>query len=153
MTRELNVGDSAPDFELEAHTGERVRLAELRQQGPVIVFFYPKDDTPGCIAEACAFRDDFETFTQAGAAVVGISSDTIDSHRHFASKYRFPFMLLSDPGAIVRGSYGVRRTFGIIDGRVTFLIDKQGIVRHRFNSQFNAKGHVAEALKALQQLH
>ena len=111
-----------------------------------------KDNTAGCTAEACSFRDSYEAFQEAGAEVIGISSDTEKSHQQFANKHRLPFILLSDLGGVVRKFYGVPATFGLLPGRVTYIIDKQGIVRHIFSSQFAPQMHVAVALKVLKEL-
>jgi peroxiredoxin Q/BCP len=111
-----------------------------------------KDNTSGCTAEACSFRDSYEVFQEAGAEVIGISSDSEKSHEQFAKQYRLPFILLSDLGGVVRKSYGVPATFGLLPGRVTYIIDKQGIVRHIFSSQFAPQMHVTEALKVLKEL-
>jgi thioredoxin-dependent peroxiredoxin len=126
-----------------------VRLSDYRGKSPVVVYFYPKDETAGCIAEACRFRDDFEKFSDAGAVVIGISDDSTESHERFASRHRLPFTLLSDTGGGVRKLYGVKKTLGVIPGRVTFVIDRDGMVRHTFSSQSNPGRHVDEALAAL----
>src|SRR5690606_39455723 len=110
------------------------------------------DDTPGCTREACAFRDDYEAFQEAGAEVLGISSDTSESHRRFAAKHRLPFRLLADPGGKVRAAFGVPRTAGLLPGRVTYVIDREGVIRHAFNSQLAATRHVDEALAVLRTL-
>ena len=143
------VGSPAPDFELPDQNGALVRLSGFRGKSAVVVYFYPKDDTKGCTAEACAFRDDTPRFEASGAAVLGISDDSTDSHRRFAAKYRLGFTLLSDKGGRVRKLYGVKKTLGIIPGRVTFVIDREGVVRHVFSSQVDFTGHVREALLAL----
>jgi len=114
-----------------------------------VLFFYPKDDTPGCTKEACAFRDDYEEFGKLDAEVVGISSDSVESHRSFARKHRLPFTLLSDEGGKVRKLYGVSNTLGLFPGRVTYVIDEQGVIKHVFSSQLGTKRHVEEALKIL----
>ncbi len=145
----MRVGDKAPQFELPAHTGGQVSLKEFIGKKPVIVYFYPMDDTPGCTAESCAFRDSYEDFIEAGAEVIGISSDSPESHRRFAERHRLPFTLLSDEGGAVRKLFGVPSTLGLLPGRVTYVLDKQGIVRHIFSSQFNPKKHVQEALRVL----
>ncbi len=142
-------GTPAPDFELPDQHGNLVRLSQFRGGSAVVVYFYPKDDTTGCTVEACRFRDDFEKFRITGTEVIGISDDSTESHRHFASKYHLPFTLLSDKGGRVRKLYGVKKTFGVIPGRVTFVIDPQGIVRHVFSSQSSPARHVEEALVAL----
>jgi len=145
----VRIGDRAPDFKLQSQSGEPVSLNALVGSKEIVLYFYPKDNTQGCTAEACAFRDSYEVFKELGAEVVGVSSDTADSHRDFASKYKLPFILLSDEGGKVRKLYGVPPTLGILSGRVTYIIDKKGIVKHIFNSQFNPKKHVDEALASL----
>jgi peroxiredoxin Q/BCP len=145
----------APDFTLPAIGSEtvvkngQVQLSALR--GHIIVlYFYPKDDTPGCTAEACSFRDQYQVFKDAGAEVIGVSSDSVSSHKQFASKHRLPYILLSDEKGALRKRYGVPSTFGLIPGRVTYVIDREGIVRHIFSSQFTPEKHITEALKTLQ---
>jgi peroxiredoxin Q/BCP len=146
---ELKNGTPAPDFELPDQNGNLVRLSQYRGKSAVVVYFYPKDDTTGCTIEACKFRDDFSRFQATGAEILGISDDSTESHRSFASKYHLPFTLLSDKGGRVRKLYGVKKTFGVIPGRVTFAIDREGIVRHVFSSQSSPARHVEEALVAL----
>ncbi|HZP40947.1 MAG TPA: peroxiredoxin [Candidatus Binatia bacterium] len=146
------VGDVAPDFALPDGTGRTVRLSDYRGKRPVVLYFYPKDDTPGCTKEACAFRDQYEDFTRAGAEVIGVSADSGESHARFASKYQLPFVLLTDRDGTVRKRYGVKPTLGVLPGRVTFVIDTDGVVRHVFNSQLRATQHVAEAIAALRGL-
>jgi len=145
----LAVGARAPDFELPDADGRTVQLADFRGKQAVVLYFYPKDDTPGCTKEACSFRDHYEDFSEAGAEVIGVSSDSGDSHHRFAKKHRLPFLLLSDQGGVVRKRYGVPATLGLLPGRVTFVIDREGIVRHAFNSQLAAARHVTEALGIL----
>ena len=116
------------------------------------LYFYPKDETPGCTAEACSFRDSYEVFREAGAEVVGVSSDSTSSHDRFATRHRLPFTLLSDEGGRVRKRYGVRPTLGILPGRVTYVIDGSGVVRHVFSSQTGVQRHVQEALDALKEI-
>jgi peroxiredoxin Q/BCP len=145
----IQVGDAAPDFSLPSQTGETITLSQFKGQKPVVLYFYPKDDTPGCTAESCSFRDSYEAFTDVGAEVIGISSDSPESHQKFATKYRLPFILVSDRAAQVRKAYGVPATLGLLPGRVTYVIDREGIVRHVFDSQFNPTAHVAEALGVL----
>jgi thioredoxin-dependent peroxiredoxin len=148
----LQPGDAAPDFTLPDADGKLVSLADFRGRTEVVLFFYPKDNTPGCTREACSFRDCFESFRDAGALVIGISSDSGASHRQFAERFRLPFMLLSDHDGTVRARYGVAKTLGLLPGRVTFLIDRHGIVRFIFTSQFQPAQHVARALGALKEL-
>jgi thioredoxin-dependent peroxiredoxin len=148
----IQVGDLAPDFTLPAHGGGEVRLHDLLGRKTIVLYFYPRDHTPGCTAEARAFRDSYETFVAAGAEVVGVSSDSLASHERFAAKHHLPFILLSDVQGEVRKRYGVEKTLGIIPGRVTYVIDRTGIVRHVFASQFQAERHVQEAMRALDAL-
>jgi peroxiredoxin Q/BCP len=145
----LAVGDSAPDFTLPSSSGGTVTLSELTKTRTVVLFFYPKDDSPGCTAEACGFRDRYEAFAAAGAEVVGISIDSVTSHGQFAAKHRLPMKLLTDGGGTVRELYGVRTTLGVLPGRVTFVIDRDRIVRHAFSSQLRFLGHVEKALAAV----
>ena len=144
---EIKVGDRAPDFELPAETGEKVRLSDFLGKKTVVLYFYPKDFSPGCTKEACAFRDSYELFKDAGAEVIGVSSDTEDSHSKFSIKLRLPFKLLSDEGGRVGRLYGVPSSLRMIPGRVTYVIDSQGIVRYIFNSQVNPEKHMEESLR------
>jgi peroxiredoxin Q/BCP len=118
----------------------------------VVLYFYPKDNTSGCTAEACAFRDSHETFTDAGAEVIGVSSDSTDKHASFAGQHNLPFTLLSDKGGKVRKSYGVPTVLGVIPGRVTYVIDRTGTVRLVFSSMTNIDQHVKDALDVVKQL-
>ena len=145
----ITAGQQAPDFALPDATGKTVRLSDFRGKKAVVLYFYPKDDTPGCTKEACTFRDQYEDLKDAGAEVIGVSSDGGESHEKFASKYKLPFLLVSDRGGVVRKQYGIPATLGLLPGRVTFVIDKQGVVRRTFNSQFQATKHVSEAIEAL----
>lgn len=148
----IKVGDTAPDFALPAQNGSTVSLRDFRGKQAVVLYFYPKDDTPGCTAESCAFRDQYEVFKAAGAEVIGVSGDSQESHQQFAAKHKLPFILLSDKGDQVRKLYGATTAFGFIPGRVTYVIDQEGIVQYVFDSMLNFKGHVEETLKTLQQL-
>lgn len=148
----IQVGQAAPDFALPSLSGDPVSLACFRGKKDIVLYFYPKDQTSGCTAEACAFRDSYEDFRDAGAEVIGISSDSEESHQKFAARNHLSFILLSDRGGTVRKRYGVPSTLGLLPGRVTYVIDKQGVVRHIFSSQFAPQKHVAEALKVLQTL-
>ncbi len=148
----VQLGDQAPDFTLPNQAGKSVSLSDFVGKTSIVLYFYPKDDTPGCTTEACAFRDSYEVFKDAGAEVIGVSSDSAASHQQFAAKHRLPFVLLSDSHGAVRKRYGVPTTFGLLPGRVTYILDKQGIVRNIYSSQFAAEKHIAEALKTLQAL-
>jgi thioredoxin-dependent peroxiredoxin len=143
------VGSKAPDFTLPSQSGEMVSLKDFLGKKPVVLFFYPKDDTPGCTREVCAFRDSFEEFRRLDAKVIGISSDSVESHRRFAWRHSLPFALLSDEGGKVRKLYGVPNTFAVFPGRVTYVIDKDGVVRRVFSSQLGVEKHVEEALDVL----
>jgi thioredoxin-dependent peroxiredoxin len=152
MAHGIQVGDKAPDFTLQAQSGEQVRLQDRLGERVVVLYFYPKDNTSGCTAEACAFRDSHEVFTDAGAEVIGVSSDSADKHAAFAGKYELPFTLLADQGGKVRKLYGVPTVLGLIPGRVTYVIDRQGLVRQVFNSMTNTGKHVSDALEMVKQL-
>ena len=148
----IQTGDRAPDVSASDERGNQISLADFRGRQPVVLFFYPKDGTPICTKEACAFRDSYEDFVRAGAAVIGVSSDSQQRHGEFASAHRLPFHLLSDENGALRKAFGVPKTLGIMAGRVTYVIDREGIVRHVFNSQFSADRHVQEALAIVRQL-
>lgn len=152
MANQLSVNDKFPTVSLANQDGEMVNLVNYIGK-PLVVYFYPKDDTPGCTAEACTFRDQFADFTDAGATVFGISGDSPKSHKRFQEKHRLPFTLLSDKGNAFRKQLGIKGTlFGLIPGRVTYIIDKEGTVKHIFTSQFDAKRHVSEALNILKEM-
>ena len=152
MAQGIGVGDKAPDFTLPSQSGEQVRLQDRLGQGVVVLYFYPKDETSGCTREACAFRDSHEVFTDAGAEVIGVSSDSVDKHAAFAAHHKLPFTLLSDKGGKVRKAYEVPSTLGFIPGRVTYVIDRDGTVRHVFNSMTNIDRHVTDALEVVRRL-
>jgi peroxiredoxin Q/BCP len=145
----VDVGSKAPDFALPSQMGKMVSLSDFLDRKPLVLFFYPKDDTPGCTKEACAFRDDHEEFGKLDAEVIGISSDSVESHNSFAARHDLPFTLLSDEEGKVRKLYGVPNTLGLFPGRVTYVIDAEGTVRHVFASQLDVQKHVEEARKAL----
>jgi thioredoxin-dependent peroxiredoxin len=152
MARNLAVGDEAPDFELADQTGQRHHLATLVQRGPVVLFFYPKDDTSLCTKECRAFRDNQPAFVAAGAAIFGISSDDLESHSRFAESHSLDYPLLSDPGGNVGELYGVRKALGVFPGRATFVVDRQRIVRFVLSARLQAERHTLEALAAVQRL-
>ena len=145
----VDVGSKAPNFMLPSQSRELVSFRDSLGEKPVVLFFYPKDDTPGCTKEACTFRDEYEQFSELDTEVIGISSDSVDSHKSFAKKHNLPFTLLSDKGEKVRRLYNVPNTFGLFPGRVTYVIDQEGIVRRVFSSQIGVERHVQEALEAL----
>jgi peroxiredoxin Q/BCP len=146
----IKVGDRVPNFSLPSQTGTTVNIGDLIGKKSLVIYFYPKDDTPGCTAESCAFRDSYEVFTDAGAEVIGISADSPQSHQQFAQKYNLPFTLLSDSDNRVRKLFGVPATLFVLPGRVTYIIDKEGIVRHIFDSMLDFKAHVTESLNTIQ---
>jgi peroxiredoxin Q/BCP len=152
MARGIQAGDKAPDFTLPSQSGEPVRLHDRLGGRVVVLYFYPKDGTRGCTAEACAFRDSYEVFTGAGAEVIGVSSDPVDKHAAFADQHQLPFTLLSDQGGQVRKNYGVPAVLGLLPGRVTYVIDREGMVRHVFNSMTHIGQHINEALEVVRQL-
>ena len=152
MKDKVEIGDKAPEFALKNQNGETVSLKDFLGKKAVVLYFYPKDMSPGCTKEACAFRDSYEAFKDAGAEVIGISSQSQESHSIFSLRYNLPFTLLVDEGSKVRRLYGVRSSLGMIPGRVTYVIDKEGVVRHIFSSQVDIEGHVNEALKVLKTL-
>ena len=149
---EIKVGDRVPRFKLPNQDGKIIDIGKFTGK-PLVIYFYPKDDTPGCTKEACTFRDNYHLFVQAGATVFGISGDTVSSHKKFKAKYRLPFDLLSDVDNKVRKMFGVPSDlFGLIPGRVTYVIDRKGVIRLIFNSQLNAAKHVEKALEIIKKL-
>ena len=148
----VRIGERAPDFALPVHTGGWLRLWDMIGRKAVVLYFYPSDGTPGCILEARAFRDRYNEFTALDGEIVGVSGDSLQSHRRFADRMHLPFPLLSDEAGTARRIYRVEKTLGFIPGRATFVIDKTGIVRHIYVSQFAPARHVDEALDALRRL-
>lgn len=146
----IQVGDQAPDFTLPTSDGKTVSLKDFLGQKTVVLYFYPEDEAPGCTVEACSFRDSYEDFKDAGAEVIGVSSDSVESHRQFAAHHKLPFILASDSDESLRKLYGVAPEnageYGLQPGRVTYVIDKQGIVRLVFSSMMAFQQHVPEAL-------
>ncbi|NPV35889.1 MAG: peroxiredoxin [Bacteroidales bacterium] len=144
------INQPAPDFTATSHDGIVFTPSLYRGQKNIVLFFYPKDDSMGCTAEACAFRDSMPTFEIADTLVVGISPDSFDSHQVFAKKHGIAYPLLSDPEGKIRKLYQVPRDFlGLLPGRVTYVIDRNGIIRGVFRSAFQFKRHVEEALQML----
>jgi len=149
----IEEGKPAPDFELQSDTGEIVKLSDLKGR-PVVLYFYPKDDTPGCTVEACEFRDSYDVFRERGAEIIGVSPDDVASHGKFKSKYELPFTLLADPEHAVAEKYGVwaernsygKKSMGI--KRSTFIIDSDGNVA-RAMMGIKPAGHASEVLDSL----
>ena len=147
----MKVGDQIKPFSLQDEQGEIVHI-DSNFGKPLVIFFYPKDGSPGCTIEACAFRDSFEEFINAGVTVFGLSADSPKSHLAFKEKHRLPFSLLSDKGNQLRKSWNVPSgLFGLLPGRVTYIFDEKGTLRHIFNSQVRVEQHVVEALEIIRQ--
>lgn len=145
-------GTVPPPLTLKDQNGKSVSLSKFKGK-PVVVYFYPADESPGCTKQACAFRDSYEKFKKAGAEVVGISGDSSESHKEFAKKYRLPYTLLSDEGDKVRKEWGVPSDlFGALAGRQTYVLDKSGKVQLIYNNQFQPEKHIDETLKFLESL-
>jgi len=142
------VGDRAPDFALPSQRNEIVRLGDFLGKKNIVLYFYPKDFTPGCTAEAKGFRESYQSFYDSNTEVIGVSSDSVDTHQRFAQQCELPFNILSDKTKEVREAYGVNSMLGM-SGRVTFVIDTKGAIRFVFSSQLQPTRHVREALEAL----
>ena len=125
----VKIGDCAPDFTLQSSTGENISLSQFLGKKKVVLFFYPRDEGPTCCKEAEAFRDNYEAFKKSNSEVIGVSAQSVESHKHFASNHNLQYILLSDADYNVRKLYGVASSLGV-PGRVTFAIDKEGIVKH-----------------------
>lgn len=145
------IGDLAPDFLLggDGPDGRAATLADFRGRVDVVLFFYPKDNTPGCTAQACSFRDDYAGFRRMGGEVVGISGDSSESHQSFAKRHQLPYRLVTDGDGSIRRQYGIKKTWGLIPGRVSILIDRDGVIRQIHESQFRPGSHVLAMLAAL----
>lgn len=153
MNQEIKIGDSCPLFSLPDSQGRAIDMQEFIGKKILVLFFYPKDDTPGCTKEACAFRDAYADFLDLGCEVFGISSDDASSHQAFQDKHQLPYPLLADTQKKVRQLFGVPRSlFGLIPGRVTYVVDLNGKIAGIFNSQTNPVGHIKEALRVVQSL-
>jgi peroxiredoxin Q/BCP len=147
---EIKIGSTIPSFTLPDQNGNLFDINAVLGKKNLVIYFYPKDDSPGCTAQACSFQDQFEVFTQADAVIIGISGQSVKSHKEFAEKHRLSFTLLSDEGNKIRKQFGVpTNLFGLLPGRVTYIADKTGKVIYVFNSQTNATKHVDEALRIL----
>lgn len=148
----LRPGDKAPDFTLMDQNNKPISLSDFRGQKNVVLFFYPKDNTPGCTAESCSFRDNYAGFSALGAQVIGISDDPPESHSQFAEQHRLPYPLLTDMSGHVKKQFGVRNFLFFIKGRATFVIDKDGVIRHVVSDSLKMDRHIDESLRAVQQL-
>jgi len=148
--KKLEIGDTIPNIILKDQNGELFNLKAETKSKNVVLYFYPKDNTAGCTAQACSFRDQITDFTSIDAVVIGISGQSVESHKKFAEEYKLPFTLLSDEGNKIREKLGVpSNLFGLLPGRVTYVIDKTGKVVDIINSQANIKAHISESLKTL----
>jgi len=149
----IKIGEKIPYFTLPDQFGKDFNVENVLSQKSLVLYFYPKDETAGCTKQACAFRDHYQDFLDAGAEVIGISSDSEESHGSFANHHRLPFILLSDKGGELRNKFGVPADLlGLIPGRVTYIVDKQGIIKYIFNSQIRIEKHITEALRVLREL-
>ncbi|MEY3425846.1 MAG: hypothetical protein RL679_1204 [Bacteroidota bacterium] len=149
----LKIGDTCPNFSLKNQKGETVNSADLIGSKNLVIFFYPKDETPGCTKEACSFRDMHDDFKNLGCEVIGISSDSVHSHKKFAEKFQLSYILLADTQRTVRAAFQVpANLFGLIPGRVTYIVDKTGIIRGIHNSQTDPVGHISAALNLVKTL-
>lgn len=150
MNKGIKVGDKAPLFNLMDQHGEEFFMKDYLGLNAMVVYFYPKDDTPGCTKEACKFRDDHQEFEELKVKIIGISADSVESHKDFAIKYNLPFTLLADTNNEVRNLFGVKKNFfGLVPGRVTYVIDINGVVIHIYDNMIKSENHINEALKAL----
>ena len=151
--KKIVVGSQVPKFELLDQNGKVFNIDSVLGKKNLVIYFYPKDDSPGCTKQACSFRDQFEVFKDADAIIIGISEQSVDSHLKFAKKYRLNYTLLSDKNNVVRKKFGVPSSFlSVLPGRVTYVVDKAGKVVYMFNSQLNANKHVEESLKIIKSL-
>lgn len=150
---EIKVGSTIPAFTLSDQNGNLFDINSVLGKKNLVIYFYPKDDSPGCTAQACSFRDQFEVFSEADAVIIGISGQSVKSHKEFAEKHRLSFTLLSDEGNKIRKQFGVpTNLLGLLPGRVTYVADKSGKVIYTFNSQLQTEKHVDEALRILKGL-
>lgn len=146
------VGEIAPDFTLPDQNGDPIRLKDQLGKGALVLYFYPKDDSMGCTIEACTFRDSYTAFTDAGVQVIGVSKDSVESHQKFIKHHHLPFTLLSDGEGTVTKLYGAEMAFGLIRGRITFLIDRDGVIRHRISDVVNMPRHANEMLTLIREM-
>lgn len=150
---EIQIGSRIPAFKLPDQNGNLFDINSVLGKKNLVIYFYPKDDSPGCTAQACSFRDQFEVFNEADAVIIGVSGQSVKSHKEFAEKHRLSFTLLSDEGDKLRKQFGVpTNLLGLLPGRVTYIADKTGKVIYIFNSQMHAERHVDEALRILKGL-
>ena len=148
----LKEGDVIPSVKLKDKEGNEFQLDKFKESNPVVIYFYPRNFTPGCTTEACDFRDQYQDFKDLGAEVIAISSDSSESHIKFSRKYNLPFIFLSDENIKARNAFGVKSSmFGLLPGRETFVFDKNGILQMKYNN-LSAAGHTSKALRKLKEL-
>lgn len=148
----LQVGDKIPNFSAKDNVGNDFNSESIIGKKAVVIYFYPKDNTPGCTAQACSFRDQYQDFKDLGAEVIGISSDSVTSHEKFIQKYKLPFVLLSDSDKKIRNLFGVKTNlFGLLPGRVTYVADQNGIIQMVFDS-LSATKHIPKALEMIKKI-
>lgn len=150
MSDTLQTGDQAPDFEARTYGEDIIKLSDYTKQNPVVLYFYPKDNTPGCTKEACSMRDGMEELKEAGLQVIGVSTDGVKAHEKFRDKYDLNFPLVSDKDKDIVEKYGVKSTFGTAK-RVTFLIGRDGLIKHVWN-KVNTSNHAEEVLEKAREL-
>ncbi len=149
----MKVGDKIPLFELPDKNGKIHSIANYLGNKKLVIYFYPKDDTPGCTKEACSFRDAYEDFVEMGCEVIGISGDNVEAHKQFSDKHNLPFLLLADEKNVVRNLFNVpRNLFGLIPGRVTYVVNENGVIVKIFDSLFKAEKHIEEAKKTVSEM-
>lgn len=150
----IKIGDRIPSFSLKDQNNKLIDIDSFQGKEKLVIFFYPKDESPGCTAQACAFRDAYQDFTDHGATVIGISSDSEESHKKFKDHHQLPFILFSDPDGKIRKLFGVPKSMlGILPGRVTYVTDKDLVVQHIFNSQLKIEKHIEESLEVIRKIN
>jgi len=148
----LKAGQEAPNFSLPDQNDNSVSLLDFRGKKNVIIFFYPKDNTPGCTAQSCSFRDNYSAFNELNTQVIGVSQDSVESHKDFSQRNQLSYPILCDADGSVRKLYGLKKLFGLIPDRVSFAINKNGIIQHVFCSQFQSTKHIEEMLNACRKI-
>ena len=149
----IKVGDKIPSFTAKDLKGDDFEIQNYIGKKPLVIYFYPKDNTAGCTIQACSFRDQYQDFTDLGAEVIGISSDSVTSHQKFQEDYKLPFVLLSDENQKIRNLFGVPKgLLGLVPGRVTYVIDQDGIVKMIFDNGLMVKKHISKALDAIKNI-
>jgi len=147
----LKIGEKAPLFSGKDQDGNEIKLDDYLGKKNIILFFYPKDDSSVCTAEACSFRDNYEKFRNLDTEIIGINQASVASHKNFAEKYRLTFPIINDEENKIRKLYKVPNKFFVLAGRVTYVIDKQGLIKHAINNMFDGEVHITETLKSLKE--